>query len=82
MKIYQHTLKSMLSKKVQIFKNNKVSECFSLADFFMPTQKFFEEISHLSDGEKLIKIYENITKTSVNKEVKSRILSIASCKSS
>lgn len=76
MKIYLRTLKNMLSKKIQVFKNNKVSECFSLADFFMPTQKFFEEISHLSDGEKLIKIYENISQNTISNEAKSRILKI------
>ncbi|MBQ9782270.1 MAG: hypothetical protein IJW26_03700 [Clostridia bacterium] len=66
----------MLSKKINVLKNNKVSECFSLADFFMPTEKFLDEISQLSCGEKLIKIYEFISRKSLSSDKKSSILKL------
>ncbi len=64
----------MLNKKIKIFKNNvEVSEYVLLADFFMPTEKFLNEISTLSSNEKLIKLYENISGQKASENAKNRI---------
>ncbi len=67
----------MLNKNLRIFKNNvEISGYILLADFFLPQDAFFKEICSLSDNEKLIKIYENISGESVSKENKNRILNV------
>ncbi len=63
--------------KIQILKNSvDVGKCILLADFLMPSKEFLDKISHLSDNEKLISIYENISGKIVDNTVKNRILSI------
>ncbi len=74
MKIFQDTLKNMLSKKIKILNENlQIGGALFPADFSMISSQFLSTLNGCLPNKKLIKLYEQLTSETVSKEVELRL---------